>query len=115
MEELIARAFAARNAAHLAHFRTQSYAEHMALGEFYEAVIGAVDAAVEVYQGLFGLVDEVPVRQTKGDIVDILRDDADWIETTRSEIAGGSDAVANLVDGVTAVYLKALYKLENLK
>lgn len=34
LEELIMRVFAARNAAHLEHWRTKSYAQHVALGSF---------------------------------------------------------------------------------
>ena len=115
IEELIAKVFATRNAAHLAHLRTKSYAEHVALGSFYEGVIGAVDSLVEAHQGLFGLIDEVNVKPVKGDIAGILREDSDWIEANRNNIANGSDAVANLVDGITACYLSTLYKLENLK
>lgn len=113
MTELIARTFATRNAAHLEHFRTKSYAAHMALGEFYESLVGAVDALVEAYQGSSGLVGQVIVIDTEFSI-DHLKEEADWIEVNRDEIADGSDAVANLVDAVTAVYLKAIYKLENL-
>ena len=115
IEELIQRAFSARDAAHMAHFRTKSYAQHVALGDFYESVIGAVDDLVETHQGLFGIVDNITPKPRKGDVIGILRDDADWIEANRDLIAGGSDAVAHLVDGITALYLKTLYKLENLK
>lgn len=114
IHELISRTFADRNAAHLEHFRTKSYAQHMALGAFYESVIDATDTVVEAYQGMFGLVEEVDVESVKFSI-ERLRDTADWLEINRMEISSESDAVANLVDGVTAVYLSAIYKLENLK
>lgn len=114
IEELVSRTFATRNAAHLEHFRTKSYAQHMALGEFYDGLIDAVDAVVEAYQGAFELIGEVPAPEHFDFSVAHLRDEADWIEINRKEIAGESDAVANLVDAVTAVYLKAIYKLDNL-
>ena len=114
IEELIARVFADRDAAHVAHLKTRSYAQHMALGEFYEGVIGAADAAVEAYQGMFGQVGEVPLMDRAPFSIEGLRETADWLEVNRMEIAGESDAVANLVDGITAVYIKAIYKLTNL-
>lgn len=109
--ELITKVLADRNAAHIEHWRTRSYAAHMALNDFYEGVIVALDAAVEAHIGCFGK----PVKIMTADVdfsVEGLRETADWIEVNRKEIANDSDAVANLVDGVTAVYLAALYKLE---
>lgn len=114
IDEFIARTFADRDMAHIAHFASRSYAEHMALGAFYEAIPGAVDTVVEAYQGMFGLVGgkaQIDVREFS---VDALQESADWIEVNRKEIAGDSDAVANLVDAVTAIYLSAIYKLRNL-
>ena len=51
IEELVSRVFAIRNAAHLAHWASQSYSEHKALGKFYDGVIDKVDAIIETYQG----------------------------------------------------------------
>ena len=53
--EFVARAFAARTAAHLAHLKSRSYAAHMALEGFYEDIIDVADRFCEVYQGLFDL------------------------------------------------------------
>lgn len=116
MEELISRVFAARDIAHREHLRTKSYEQHVALGAFYEDVIEAADAAAEVYQGMFGIMDipENPAPKVK-DVTEYLRDEAEWIESNREIISGGANSVGNLVDNITAVYLKALYKLENLK
>ena len=116
IEQLIGKVFATRNIAHREHFKTTSYAQHMALNEFYEDVIEAVDALVECYQGMFGLVDKFEIEDSiPDDVIGHLREESDWIEVNRESIAGGSNAVANLVDGVTAVYLKAIYKLETLQ
>lgn len=115
IEQMIANCFADRNSAHVEHFKTRSYAAHMALDEFYTGVVAAVDAVVEAYQGHVGLIGDVPqADELEGDMVAGLQDRADWLEVSRMEIAAGSNAVANLVDGVTAVYLKAIYKLSSL-
>lgn len=39
IEQLVSKVFAARNAAHLAHWSTGSYAQHVVLGDFYDGVI----------------------------------------------------------------------------
>ena len=119
IEQLVSRVFYARNLAQFAHWRatgTGSYAEHMALGTFYEDIINVLDATVEAYQGAFDLVGDVPAPEDSGrDVVKLLTKHVDWLEKNRDEISRGSSAVANLVDGVTGVYLAALYKLRNLK
>lgn len=56
IDELISRVFASRNATHIEHWRTKSYAAHIALGEFYDGVIDNIDGIVEAYQGAFDLV-----------------------------------------------------------
>jgi hypothetical protein len=116
IEQLISRVFYARNLAHYEHWRTESYAQHKALGKFYDGVIDALDALVEAYQGLNGLIGSIPSpTDTKGDSLKILKADAEWIEVNHEEISGGNRAVANLIDNVTGIYLSTIYKLENLK
>lgn len=118
IEELIARVFYARNVAHFEHWRSEGvggYARHKALGKFYEDVIDALDALVEAYQGAFELVGTIPAPKTKAvDIQLILVEDAAWIEKNHESICKGNRAVANLIDGVTGVYLTTTYKLRNL-
>ena len=118
IEELIARVFYARNVAHFEHWQANgvgAYARHKALGEFYDDVIEALDTLVEVYQGVFGLVGIIPAPKTKAeDILLILAEDAAWVEKNHEAICKGNRAVANLIDGVTAVYLSTAYKLRNL-
>ncbi len=117
IEELISRVFLARNRAHLAHLLSKSYSEHMALNGFYESVIDALDELVECHIGQFGdSIKSLPeVSAESDDMIEYLRDESDWIEANRNEIAHDSSAVGNLVDALNAVYLRTIYKLENLK
>ena len=119
IEQLISRVFYARNVAHFEHWRATgpgSYAKHQALGSFYDDVIDALDSLVEAYQGAFELVGNIPAPPaTKGDVLKLLEGDAEWIEQNHESICQGNRAVANLIDGVTGVYLSAIYKLRNLK
>lgn len=116
IEQLISRVFYARNLAHFSHWRTKSYAQHQALGSFYDEIIDAIDSLVEAYQGVFGLIGGVPApKQTMSDCLECLKDDAEWIEKNHEKICKGNRAIANLIDSVTGVYITTIYKLENLK
>jgi hypothetical protein len=113
VEELIQRMFAIRNAAHIEHWQTGSYAQHMALGDFYGDVIDLTDKYVEAHQGTFGIVEDV-----KGEVKDISRvinDEIIWLHDHREEIAQGVPALENILDEISGLHMKTLYKLENLK
>lgn len=115
IEQLVGRVFAARNIAHIQHFTTKSYAAHQALGEFYEEVIEALDQLVECYQGQFDVIGDVDIAHPEvKDIVAHLREEADWIEANRDEIAGDSSSVGNLVDNLVSVYTRTVFKLSRL-
>ena len=115
IEELVVKVFATRAAAHLAHWKTKSYAQHAALGDFYDAIIDQIDGIVEAYQGSFGLIDVGDMNsKTYTDIVKQLEADVVWIAKNRSKIAKDVYALENLIDGLTETYLKTLYKLKNL-
>ena len=115
IEQLISRVFYTRNFTHWSHWRTKSYAQHKALGKFYDDIIDALDSFVEAYQGAFALVGQIPAGSTKGDALAILKDDAKWIEDNHEALCKGNRALANLIDVLTGVYLSVIYKLENLK
>ena len=117
IEELVQRVFTARDQAHLAHWATKSYSEHKALNDFYSDVLDSLDAIVENYQGFKGLLKSIKVKgyETPNAIVDILKEDVKWLNTNRSTIANNIASIENLVDELTSVYTKAIYKLVNLK
>ncbi len=115
IEDLAARTFAARDAAHRAHWKTASYSAHQALGALYEALPDLIDEIVEVYQGTFGLLQPFEVHcGAVANIVRFLEDEAAWVADNRDEIANGSTAVQNLIDGLIAAYRRAIYKLKEL-
>lgn len=116
IEQLIARVFHTRNVSHWSHWRTRSYAEHQALGSFYDEVIESLDSIVEAHQGAYDLVGTIPAPDSSAsDILSLLQDDAAWIEKHHEEICGGNRAIANLIDGLTDKYLGTIYKLRFLK
>lgn len=119
IEQLISRVFYTRNVAHVQHWRATgegSYARHVALGDFYSDVIDALDSLVEAYQGAFKLVSNIPAPETgPKDMLKLLEADAGWIEENHEKLCQGNRALANLLDGLSEVYLSAIYKLRNLR
>ena len=58
--QLVAKCLAVRTAAHYAHFKSRSYARHVALGDFYDDLLDAVDEFAEVYMGVEGRLESFP-------------------------------------------------------
>ena len=115
IEQLVSRVFAARNAALREHFRTCSYSQHVALGEFYEEIIEAIDAVVEVHQGCMGLIGPFTVVDVKTDtITSYILAEATWIESNRAKFSS-SPAVQNRIDDLTAIYHRTHSKLMQLR
>ena len=116
IEELVARVFRTRNQAHLSHWKTKSYAEHKALGSFYDKVIDLTDKLVEACQGSKGIIGHVDLscKDESVDIINALVDDANWISKNRSKVSYGVPAIENIVDELVGLYLSTIYKLKNL-
>ncbi|CAB5228764.1 hypothetical protein UFOVP1545_25 [uncultured Caudovirales phage] len=116
IEDLVSRVFAMRNAAHLAHWSTKSYAEHKALGKFYDELIDKIDSIIEAYQGWFGLIGEVRmIVMSKKDIAEAIRTDLTWMGANRDKICKKNTMMENLIDDLMQLYSTTHYKLVNLK
>lgn len=118
IEELIAKVFATRNAAHLHHWSAKgdgSYARHEALGDFYNDVIEKIDGIVEIYQGAHGLVGTVGSNTPVGkDFSRHLTDEAKWIDDNREAISRDICAIENALDELAGIYYRTAYKIKNL-
>lgn len=113
IEKLIEKVFSARNAAHIQHWKTNSYSQHQALGDYYDEVIDGIDKFVEAYQGTFGIVGDIAGQEK--DVAKMINDDIIWLNKNRSELAKGIPALENILDELTGLHMKTLYKLENLR
>jgi hypothetical protein len=113
IKELIEKVFHARNAAHIQHWKTNSYAQHKALGHYYEDVVEQLDGFIEAYQGTFGIIGDVAEQEK--DVAKIIHDDIIWLNENRAQLAKGVPALENILDELTALHMKTLYKLENLR
>jgi hypothetical protein len=115
--ELKLRCFYARDEAHNAHLATTSFAQHMALGTFYEEMPGLVDDLVESYQGIYGIVEDKPnVTMSSGAMVPILTQLRKWIMDNRDRVGVPDDTeLQNDIDAIVSLINRTVYKLKNLK
>lgn len=113
IDKLIEKMFSARNAAHIQHWKTDSYSQHKALGNYYEDLVDTLDKFVEAYQGTFGIIGDIAGEQKS--VAKMINDDIIWLNENRSKLAKGIPALENILDELTALHMKTLYKLENLR
>jgi hypothetical protein len=113
--ELIARAFAARNAAHFAHLMTPSYAAHIALNDFYDGIIPLVDSFAESYIGRYGKFQMFPnVKESSPDGLSVVGNLTKWIDSNRQMISEVSE-IQNIIDEILSLCNSTAYKLRELK
>lgn len=117
MNKLISLLFYSRDVAHREHLKTQSFAQHIALGSFYSDVIGLTDSLAEAYQGRSGIIEGIEFlnMKTEGTIADTLSAHLGIIEDMRKTISKDDSAIQNIIDEIVGLYLSTLYKLRNLK
>ena len=117
MEHLMSLLFLARDLAHREHLKTKSYAQHKALGKFYNDIIESADAIAEAYQGQYGLMKTIEILGYKDskEIIIELQAQVKWIKDNRYKICEKDDTpIQNLIDAAVETYLSALYKLRFL-
>jgi len=72
-----------------------------------------VSVTVGAYQGTFGIIGDVSGEEK--DVAKMINDDIIWLNKNRSEICKGIPALENIIDELTSLHMKTLYKLENLR
>lgn len=108
-KELISRVFALRDKAHRRHWATDSYSEHMALGDLYDALPDKLDAFIEAYQGSLELVGQAgPVDE---DVKALL----EWVDANGKELSHDVTHLQNLLDALSESLSTSFYKLRHLK
>lgn len=113
VSDLIKKVFDERNASHARHWSTDSFAQHEALGEFYDSVIDILDRYVESYIGTFGKSFEIP--DDDENITQTIRDSLVWLNDNRSELSSNVPALENILDELAGLHMRTLFKLENLR
>lgn len=106
--------FEARQVAHNCHLKTKSFAEHEALGGFYEGLLGFVDEFVETYQGQYGILEDCECK------IEAVSSPSQYLEDCAKLFAVGREELKdphlqNIVDEVVALTYRTVYKLKFLK
>lgn len=101
--------------AHILHFRTRSYAQHMALGSFYEEMPGLVDGLTEAIQGLTGELVDFPADYyaPAETALDELEDLKEYVQSARHSMPTESE-IQNLIDEIADLINTTIYKLKFL-
>jgi len=115
IEEMIKRAFEIRNATHIEHWKTKSYAQHKALGHFYEDFLDLIDELVETYQGQYDLVKlDFSGNESVDNPEKLVKDFSDFILKSR-KLFPDETHLQNILDEMSALTYRTLYKLRFLK
>lgn len=113
--EFIAQSLAVRTAAHLRHLAAPTYAQHVALGDFYEALSDLIDTYAEIYQGTAGQIKTYPsATPPRSEPVKLLEDYLELVLTEQTEDTEG-EALRNVLAEIEALTARTLYKLKFLK
>lgn len=119
--QFIAVLFLARDLAHRAHLRTTgkgSYAAHMALGDFYPAIVGLADSLAESYQGAMLELIDIPLLDNEfpSDIKEALQAQRKWIAANRYKAVPKEETqMQNIIDEIVALYDQTIFKLHFLE
>lgn len=113
--KFVATSLSVRTAAHMAHLTTRSYAQHVALGEFYPALEDLADRFAEVYMGQVGEVPTYPALKPAADSPIPLLEE--YLEDVKAEMAEDhdSEALKNILAEIEELTSRTLYKLRFLK
>ena len=100
---------------HFMHLQTKSFAQHMALGEYYDAIVDLADKWAEAYQGCYDIITNYPKDfHLATEPVKYLMQIKDFVDDIRKDLPQDSE-LNNLVDSIADQIDSTLYKLRFLK
>ena len=110
---IIAILFLSREQAHREHLKTKSYAAHVALGDFYTGIVDIADDFAETYQGLYGVLPDIPyLPASAGNMDVVLESHLATIENDRQSLSENQDKpLQNIIYNACGLYASTLYKL----
>jgi hypothetical protein len=100
---------------HIHHLQTESYAQHIALGDFYDSVVELTDGLIEIYQGTKGVVVYPAIYDAPlADGLTELKALNAFIIANRN-VVGAESNLQNEVDTILSLIQSTIYKLTRLK
>lgn len=114
IEELVSLFLSISNQVKLLHWQTENYAEHYALGNYYEAFNDLADSFIESYAGLYGRpkggVDTSSV-QYGGSVQQYMLQVVALLSSQNVRSVAPETALQNILDEITALSMKTAYLL----
>jgi hypothetical protein len=114
-EELLCEMLEASAQAKVFHWQTSSFAEHEAMGEFYEGFNDLMDKFIESYQGCYGRIMMGCDMEVKPYTLDA---PITFLEEFKSYISGGArmlvignSALTNILDEINGLVEQTIYRL----
>jgi len=122
-EKLVSTLLESRTQAHIFHWQTKgpgSYAAHVALQSYYEAIPDLVDTFVETYQGKHGiLTGYTPAEKfseyDKSTVIKYFKALAVFVNRAYDKIPKEDTNLINQADTIKDLIDQTLYRLENLE
>lgn len=109
----IGRLFELRDAAHVEHLKTRSFAAHKALNKFYDNLLDLTDGFVESYQGKYGII-KIDIKPSNPEnFLTFLQEFANYVESSREVFK--DEFLKNQVDEIASLAYSTIYKLTYLK
>lgn len=116
IQQFMGLLFASRDYAHKEHLNTDSYAEHMALGAFYDEIIDLADSLAEAWMGRnLQKIGNIPqITPPKGDCLAVMKRLLDVVQDTRDFVSDDT-TLSNIMDEIESLFSSTIYKLRFLK
>ena len=117
MEKLLSYLMHSRTQTHVFHLQTKSYAEHMALGAYYEGIVALIDGLAETFQGKNGIIEnydnfKLESYQDKDQRIKYFESLGKMVESIQPKFK--DTYIQNQVDTVSELIYSAKYKIEHL-
>jgi hypothetical protein len=106
--KFIGELFKSRDAMHLAHLNTTSFAEHKALGAYYDEILDLTDKFSEVYFGRYKRLDIIIPESKVLSAVEHLKEMQMLLDGERNNY---SSELQNIMDEMLGLVNKTLYLL----
>jgi hypothetical protein len=114
-EELLCEMLEASAQAKVFHWQTSSFAEHEAMGEFYDGFNDLMDKFIESYQGCYGRIMvgcDLEIKPYTMDApIAFLSSFKDYISGGARMCVLGNSALTNILDEINGLVEQTLYRL----
>lgn len=122
-EKLISTLLESRTQAHIFHWQTKgpgSYAAHIALQGYYNALPDMIDTLVETYQGKYGIITGYTPAESfseyeKTTVIKYFKALAVFVDRAYNKMSKKDTNLINQLDTFKDLIDQTIYRLENLQ